>query len=123
MAERSLRGQVVIAGIGETTYYKHGQSPDSEFKLALQAILAAARDAGIDPRDIDGFASWGPWIRRDLTEEDHQRKIPGRNRDHDPAAAQAQFVALAGRAGHHFTRAEQFASLGSVVAAEVCRLA
>ena len=58
MAERTLRGQVVIAGIGETQYYKHGQSPDSEFKLALQAILAAAKDAGINPKDIDGFASY-----------------------------------------------------------------
>ena len=55
---RTLRGKVAIAGIGETTYYKHGQSPHSEFKLALQAILAACEDAGIDPRKIDGFASY-----------------------------------------------------------------
>ena len=49
MTERTLRGKVAIAGIGETIYYKHGQSPDAEFKLALQAILAACQDAGIDP--------------------------------------------------------------------------
>ena len=55
---RHIRGQVAIAGIGETTYYKHGQAPDSEFKLALMAILNAAEDAGIDPRDIDGFCSY-----------------------------------------------------------------
>lgn len=55
---RTLRGKAVVAGVGETTYYKHGQSPDAEFKLALQAILAAAKDAGIDPKDIDGFASY-----------------------------------------------------------------
>ncbi|MEO8296865.1 MAG: acetyl-CoA acetyltransferase [Burkholderiales bacterium] len=59
MTERSLRGQVAIVGIGETPYYKHSQSPDAEFKLALKAILAACADAGIDPRDIDGFASYG----------------------------------------------------------------
>jgi acetyl-CoA acetyltransferase len=59
MTERSLRGKAAIAGIGETTYYRHGQSPDAEFKLALQAILAACRDAGIDPREVDGFASYG----------------------------------------------------------------
>lgn len=59
MTERTLRGKTVIAGIGETTYYKHGQSPDSEFKLALQAIVAACKDAGISPHDIDGFASYG----------------------------------------------------------------
>ena len=58
MRERSLRGKVAIAGIGETTYYKHGKAPEPEFKLALMAILAAAKDAGIDPRDIDGFASY-----------------------------------------------------------------
>jgi acetyl-CoA acetyltransferase len=53
-----IRGKVAIAGIGETTYYKHGQAPDSEFKLALMAILNAAEDAGIDARDIDGFCSY-----------------------------------------------------------------
>jgi len=58
MAARTLRGKVAVAGIGETTYYKHGQAPDSEFKLALTAILRACEDAGIDPRDIDGFASY-----------------------------------------------------------------
>ncbi len=58
MTQRSLRGRVAVVGIGETTYYKHGQSPDAEFKLALKAILAACADAGIDPREIDGFASY-----------------------------------------------------------------
>ena len=58
MRTRTLRGQVAVVGVGETTYYKHGQSPDSELKLALQAILRAADDAGIDPRRIDGFASY-----------------------------------------------------------------
>src|SRR5271154_3397829 len=59
MAERTLRGKTAIAGIGETIYYKHGQSPDSEFKLALQAIVKACEDAGISPHDVDGFASYG----------------------------------------------------------------
>ena len=57
-AERTLRGRVAIVGIGETEYYRHGGSPDPEFKLALKAILAACTDAGLDPRDIDGFASY-----------------------------------------------------------------
>jgi len=56
--ERTLRGKVAVIGVGETTYYKHGQSPDPEVKLALEAILRAAADAGIDPRQIDGFASY-----------------------------------------------------------------
>lgn len=58
MTTRSLRGRVAVVGIGESTYYRHGQSPDPEFKLALQAILAACGDAGLDPREIDGFASF-----------------------------------------------------------------
>jgi hypothetical protein len=55
---RSLRGRVAVVGVGETMYYKAGQSPDAEFKLALKAILAACEDAGIDPKDVDGFASY-----------------------------------------------------------------
>jgi len=56
--DRSLRGKVAVAGIGESAYYKHGKSPDAEFKLALTAILAACQDAGIDPHRIDGFSSY-----------------------------------------------------------------
>ncbi|HUN97636.1 MAG TPA: acetyl-CoA acetyltransferase [Bradyrhizobium sp.] len=56
--ERSLRGRVAVVGIGETEYYRHGASPDPEFKLALKAILAACQDAGLDPREIDGFSSY-----------------------------------------------------------------
>jgi len=54
----TLRGKVAVAGVGETTYYKHGQSPHPEFKLALQAVLKACEHAGISPREIDGFASY-----------------------------------------------------------------
>lgn len=54
-----LRGKVAVAGIGQTPYYKRATSPDPEIKLALRAIVAAAEDAGIDPRDIDGFVSYG----------------------------------------------------------------
>jgi len=57
-SERTLRGRVAVVGIGETEYYRHGASPDPEFKLALKAILAASNDAGIDPREIDGFSSY-----------------------------------------------------------------
>jgi acetyl-CoA acetyltransferase len=58
MSERTLRGRVAVAGIGETAYFKHGRSPDPEFALALQAVLRACEDAGIAPREIDGFASY-----------------------------------------------------------------
>jgi acetyl-CoA acetyltransferase len=58
MTERSLRGRVAVAGVGQTAYYKHGESPDAESKLTLQAIVNACKDAGISPRDLDGFASF-----------------------------------------------------------------
>ncbi|MBM3139155.1 MAG: acetyl-CoA acetyltransferase [Chloroflexi bacterium] len=57
-SERTIRGKVAIAGIGETTYYKRGQATESEFELVLQAVQRAAEDAGIDVREIDGFASY-----------------------------------------------------------------
>ena len=31
---RTLRGKVAVVGVGETEYYKWGQSPEPEFKLA-----------------------------------------------------------------------------------------
>jgi acetyl-CoA acetyltransferase len=55
---RTLCRRVAVVGIGETPYYKHGRSPDPEFVLVLKAILAACADAGLDPRRIDGFASY-----------------------------------------------------------------
>jgi len=55
---QTMRGRVAVAGVGETAYYKRGESPDPEFKLALQAIIAACSNAGIAPQDIDGFASY-----------------------------------------------------------------
>lgn len=53
-----MRGAAAIVGIGQTPYYKRGTSPEPELKLALQAVTAAADDAGIDVRDIDGFVSY-----------------------------------------------------------------
>jgi acetyl-CoA acetyltransferase len=58
MSELTIKGKVAVAGVGESTYYKRAQSPEPEFKLVLRAILAAAEDAGIDVRRIDGFCSY-----------------------------------------------------------------
>jgi acetyl-CoA acetyltransferase len=55
----SFRGRTAIVGIGSTPYYKRGAAPEAEQKLVLRAIVEAAEDAGIDPRDIDGFCSYG----------------------------------------------------------------
>jgi acetyl-CoA acetyltransferase len=54
----SVRGKAAVVGVGETTYYKRGDSPDPEFVLVLRAILAACADAGIDPTEIDGYYSY-----------------------------------------------------------------
>ncbi|MFA7441352.1 MAG: transporter [Sphingomonadaceae bacterium] len=53
-----LRGATAVVGIGQTPYYKRGSSPDPELKLALRAIVGACEDAGLDPRDVDGFVSY-----------------------------------------------------------------
>jgi acetyl-CoA acetyltransferase len=54
-----FRGATAIVGIGQTPYYKRGTAPESELTLALRAIVDACEDAGISPRDIDGFVSYG----------------------------------------------------------------
>lgn len=54
----TIRDKVCIVGIGETEYTRHGKIGRSEFRLALEAILAACADAGIDPAELDGFASY-----------------------------------------------------------------
>ena len=58
MSENTINGKVAIVGIAETAYYKRGAADRSEFQLTVEAILDAAADAGIDVRDIDGFASY-----------------------------------------------------------------
>ncbi|PBC35964.1 acetyl-CoA acetyltransferase [Rhodococcus sp. ACPA4] len=58
MNNRNIKGKTAVVGVGESAYYRHGESPDPEFVLTIQAILAAARHAGIDPKDIDGFVSF-----------------------------------------------------------------
>jgi acetyl-CoA acetyltransferase len=54
----TIKDKVAIVGIGETTYYKRGGAPVSEFQLTCEAILKAADDAGLKVTDIDGFASY-----------------------------------------------------------------
>ncbi|NLT35733.1 MAG: acetyl-CoA acetyltransferase [Gaiellales bacterium] len=56
--DRTLRGRTAVVGIGQTRYYKRGASPDPEFKMVLEAILLACRDAGIGVEEIDGFTSF-----------------------------------------------------------------
>lgn len=56
MASNGLR-DVAIVGVGATPYYKRGESvPKTTTQLACEAILAACEDAGINVKEIDGFA-------------------------------------------------------------------
>src|SRR6185369_15818745 len=53
-----MHGSAAVAGIGESIYYKRGESPHSEFQLACIAIRRAVEDAGLELADIDGFVSY-----------------------------------------------------------------
>ncbi|MDH4144319.1 MAG: acetyl-CoA acetyltransferase [Acidimicrobiia bacterium] len=53
-----MHGSAVVAGVGESAYYKRGGSPHSEFQLACIAIRNAVADAGLTMADVDGFASY-----------------------------------------------------------------
>ena len=49
-----MHGQAVVVGVGESAYYKHGGSPDTEFQLACKASRRAVDDAGLDLSEVDG---------------------------------------------------------------------
>ena len=53
-----MRGRAAIAGIGESEYYKRGDSPFTEFQLACIAIRRAVEDAGLALTDVDGLVSF-----------------------------------------------------------------
>ncbi|MBV1906924.1 MAG: hypothetical protein KUG75_12665 [Pseudomonadales bacterium] len=53
-----MQGKAAVVGIGETTYYKRGESPKTEFQLASEAIGKAVEDAGLELKDIDGVTSY-----------------------------------------------------------------
>ena len=52
----SLVDQAAIVGIGQTEFSK--ESGRSELQLAAEASLAAIRDAGLTPADIDGLITF-----------------------------------------------------------------
>jgi acetyl-CoA acetyltransferase len=55
----SLRGATAVAGIGQSDYGRWGSALESEFSLALRAIIGAVEDAGLTIDDVDGFTSYG----------------------------------------------------------------
>ena len=51
-----IRDKAAIVGLGATEFSKN--SGRSEYKLALEAILAALDDAGIAPSEVDGMSAF-----------------------------------------------------------------
>ena len=52
----NLSQQIAIVGIGETKFSR--DSGCSELSLAVQAIINAVNDAGLEPKDIDGLCTF-----------------------------------------------------------------
>jgi acetyl-CoA acetyltransferase len=52
----TLNDKAVIVGIGQTDFSKN--SGRSELQLAAECVKAAIQDAGLEPRQIDGFTSF-----------------------------------------------------------------
>ena len=55
-SSKQLKNAAAIVGIGQTTFAKSLDATESE--LALQAIVGALDDAGIDPGEVDGMCSY-----------------------------------------------------------------
>lgn len=51
-----IGGRAAIVGLGATEFSKN--SGRTEIRLAMEATLAALADAGIDPKEVDGFCSY-----------------------------------------------------------------
>lgn len=56
MTSQFLSGKTAIAGIGSTEFSKN--SGRSEMTLAVEAVMAALNDAGIDPSEVDGMSTY-----------------------------------------------------------------
>ena len=55
---QGIAGNIAAAGVG-LRQYKRGTAPLPERGVLVGAILDACEDAGLDPSEIDGFASFG----------------------------------------------------------------
>lgn len=57
MTAISMRGAAAVVGVAEQ-HFRRGEAPHSELRMTLETILAACEDAGVSPRDLDGFVSY-----------------------------------------------------------------
>ena len=51
-----IKNKTAVVGIGQTAFGKG--LTDTELSLACQAVSLALDDAGIDPAEVDGMASY-----------------------------------------------------------------
>ena len=56
MSKRTISGKSAIVGIGATEFSK--RSGRSEMRLAVEAVLTACADAGINPSEVDGISTY-----------------------------------------------------------------
>lgn len=55
-----MRDTTAVVGVGETDFYRRGQSyPQTIYELAGKAILNAVADAGLTVDDVDGITFYG----------------------------------------------------------------
>lgn len=54
----ALRGATAVAGTGGTRFHRRNRG-GPERRMLLEAVVAACRDAGINPHDVDGFCTFG----------------------------------------------------------------
>lgn len=53
----SISNKTAIVGVGATPYYRRGEShPQTMNEMGCKAIIAAVQDAGLNVKDINGFA-------------------------------------------------------------------
>jgi acetyl-CoA acetyltransferase len=56
---RWVRDRAAIVGFGHSEYGRRGQFAErGTMSLVVEAVLAACRDAGISPADVDGYTSY-----------------------------------------------------------------
>ncbi|MCW2800788.1 MAG: transporter [Aeromicrobium sp.] len=53
----TFRGSAAVVGVSDQ-HYPRGKGPRGERGMLVEAILAACQEAGISPRDVDGFTSY-----------------------------------------------------------------
>jgi acetyl-CoA acetyltransferase len=54
-----LQNSVAIVGIGQTAFTRPGMSGRTAISLALEAVVSATVDAGIELATVDGFVTYG----------------------------------------------------------------